>query len=75
MDIGKLIAVVETVAATIVPGASAAIAAGKAVLSLVQSVRPTLASDDATALDAALPALLAKMNADVDQALKDLGAA
>ncbi len=75
MDILKLIAVVKTVGATIIPGASAAIAAGEAVMDLVKSVRPTLASNDQAALDAALPDLLAKMNTDVDQAMKDLGAA
>lgn len=72
LDISKLIAVVKTVATTIVPGASAAIKAGEAVMDLVKSVRPTLTETDQAKLDAALPDLLTKMNHDVDQALADL---
>lgn len=71
-DFAKLLAVAETAAKAFVPGAPEAIAAAEAVIDLVDSVKPTLASDDQAALDAALGPLLAKMNADVDQAQKDL---
>ncbi len=72
MDISKLISVVESVAQSIVPGADAAIKAGEAVYALVQDIRPTLASTDQAALDASLPALLEKMNVDVDAAMAAL---
>ncbi len=74
-DISKLIDVVEKVAATIVPvatGMRPAIAAGEAVIALIKNIRPTLNESDQAKLDAALPALLVKMNADVDQAEADL---
>lgn len=70
--LSQLINLAKTVAAAVLPGTSEAIAAGEAVLDLVKAVRPTLSATDQTALDAALPDLLNKMNADVDQALKDL---
>jgi hypothetical protein len=72
-DLSKLIAVVQTTAKAMVPGAPAAIEAGKAVLDLVQSVAPTLAETDQRKLQAALPPLLSKMNHNVDQAVRDLG--
>lgn len=70
--LSQLINLAKTVAAAVLPGTSEAIAAGEAVLDLIKTVRPTLSATDQTALDAALPDLLNKMNADVDQALKDL---
>lgn len=73
MDITKLIAVVKATAAAFIPGSEVAIAAGEAVIDLVKDVRPILTSTDQTALDAALPDLLTKMNIDVDQAIVDLG--
>ena len=72
MDVNKIIAIAKTVAEAVVPGAPAAIAAGEAVLDLVRDIRPTLAETDQDKLDAALPALLAKMNRDVDEAIADL---
>ncbi len=74
-DVSKLIDVVEKVAATIVPvatGMGPAIAAGEAVIALIENIRPTLNESDQAKLDAALPALLTKMNSDVDQAEADL---
>lgn len=71
-DLSKLLAVLKTVAPLVLPGSPAALAAGEAVLDLAKALRPTLTSPDQVALDAALPALLAKMNRDVDQALADL---
>lgn len=71
-DLSKLIAVIKTVAAAFVPGSAEAIAAGEAVIDLAKSIRPVLTSTDQAALDAALPDLLAKMNRDVDQAIRDL---
>lgn len=70
--LNTLIAVVKTAAAAYVPGATPAVAAAEAVIDLVKAVRPTLASHDQAALDAALPELLSKMNRDVDQAIADL---
>lgn len=70
--LSQLINLAKTVAAAVLPGTSEAIAAGEAVLDLIKTVRPTLSATDQTALDAALPDLLNKMNANVDQALKDL---
>lgn len=70
--LSQLINLAKTVAAAVLPGTSEAIAAGEAVLDLIKAVRPTLSATDQTALDSALPDLLNKMNADVDQALKDL---
>jgi len=72
MDITKLIEVVKTVAATVVPGAPAAVKAAEAVVALVKSVAPTLAEDDQRALQAALPTLLDRMNSHVDDAVRDL---
>ena len=71
-QINKLIAVIEATAKAFIPGAVDPIAAGKAVAELVKSLRPMLSSNDQAKLDAALPAVLAKMNRDVDQAVKDL---
>lgn len=73
MDISKLIDVVKATAAAFVPGAPAMIAAAEAVYELVKEIRPTLGEQDQAKLDAALPALLDKMNVDVDQAIADLG--
>ena len=72
MNFSDLLSVIKTVAVAVVPGTSQAIAAGEALLKLAKNVRPTLASTDQAALDAALPDLLAKMNRDVDQAIADL---
>ena len=72
MDVTKLIAVIRAVAAAMLPGSTEAIAAGEAVYELVKSVAPTLASDDQKALQAALPALLAKLDHDVDAAIAAL---
>ena len=71
-DVSKLISVVESVAEAVVPGADAAVKAIGAITALVESVKPTLSSTDQASLEAALPALLAKMNRDVDQAEADL---
>lgn len=71
-DLSKILAVVKSVAAVAVPGSTAGIAAGEAVIELVKSIRPTLTTTDQETLDAALPELLEKMDRDVDQAIKDL---
>lgn len=65
-------AVAEKVAESIVPGADKAIEAGKAVLALINSAKVTFATQDPTVLDAAIDTLEAKVNSDVDQAIKDL---
>jgi len=72
INLDKLLAVARTVAEAVVPGAPAAIAAGEAILDLAGDVRATLAESDQARLDAALGPLLATMNRDVDQALRDL---
>lgn len=72
IDITKLTAVIRATAATIAPGVPATIEAGRAVFELVKSVAPTLTENDQRALQAALPDLLTKMNAHVDQAVGDL---
>lgn len=71
-DVSKLISVVESVAEAVVPGADATIKAISAIIALVDNIKPELSSTDQAALEAALPALLAKMNSDVDQAELDL---
>ncbi len=71
-DFTKILAVVEATAKAFVPGISESIAAAEAVVDLAKSIKPTLNSTDQTTLDTALGPLLAKMNADVDQAEKDL---
>lgn len=73
INITKLIEVIRKTAEAIVPGAPAMIEAGEALLDFVQDVAPTLANSDQGELRAALPALLEKMDRDVDQAVKDLG--
>ena len=72
MDLTLLLNVVKATAQAIVPGAGEAIAAGAAVIDYVRSVMPTLNSDDQETLAVALEPLLAKMNRDVDQAVRDL---
>lgn len=71
-DIEKLIAVIKSVAPVIDAAAPAAVAAAEAVYDFVVSVAPTLGEEDQRKLQQALPALLAKMNRDVDAAIKDL---
>ena len=68
----NLLAVARTFAVTFVPGVKSIEETGEALLGLIRAVRPTLDSSDQAALDAALPALLAKMNRDVDAAIADL---
>lgn len=68
----SVIAVVRAAAEQFVPGVARLENAAHAVVDFVKSVRPTLSSDDQVALDAELPDLLAKMNLDVDQAIRDL---
>ena len=72
MSIAKWIAAIKATANAIAPGIPATLEAANALLDLVQSVAPTLAQDDQRALQAVLPALIAKMNADVDRAVSDL---
>lgn len=72
INLDKLLTVARTVAEAVVPGAPAAIAAGEAILDLARDVRPTLAESDQARLAEGLEPLLATMNRDVDQALRDL---
>lgn len=67
-----LIEAVKKTAAAIVPGAPEMVAAGEALFNYVKSIAPTLSEPDQLELQAALPALLTKMNRNVDQAMKDL---
>lgn len=68
----SIVAVVRAAAEQFVPGVARLENAAVAVVDFVKSVRPTLSSDDQVALDAELPDLLARMNRDVDQAIRDL---
>lgn len=72
MDVSKIIAVIKTVAPLVSPAAPNAIKAAEAVYDLAKSFAPTLAEDDQRKLQAALPDLLSRMNADVDEAIKAL---
>jgi hypothetical protein len=72
MKITDLISIVGGVAKGFVPGVAEFEEAAKAVINLAKDIRPTLASTDQAALDAALPGLLSKMNVDVDAAIAAL---
>lgn len=70
--LNTLLAVIDRTAHVLGPQAEGAVELGKAVLALAKDVRPVLDSAGQASLDAALPALLAKMDLDVDQAVRDL---
>ncbi|MEN9931444.1 MAG: hypothetical protein RIS17_17 [Pseudomonadota bacterium] len=70
--LNTMLAVIERTAAAIDPRADAAIKLGHAVVDLAKDVRQQLDSAGQASLDAALPALLAKMNEDVDAAIRTL---
>lgn len=72
MDIAKLIAIAQRAVETIVPGIPATIETAQSIIEIVRDIGGTLAEDDQRALQQALPALLAKMNRDVDRAVSDL---
>ena len=71
-DLSNFIAAARHLAQVITPAIPASIEAGRALLDLAQAVQPTLAEDDQRQLQQALPALLVKMNADVDAAIDAL---
>ncbi len=76
MNLTNLLAVVQatakSIAASVGPALPVAIAAGRAVLDLVNDIKPTLAEPDQAKLAAELPALLEAMNREVDAAVNDL---
>lgn len=70
--LNTMLAVIERTAAAIDPRAEAAFELGHAVVNLARDVRQQLDSAGQASLDAALPALLAKMNVNVDEAIRTL---
>ena len=72
INLDKLLTVARTVAKAVVPGAPATLAAGEAIFDFARSIRPTLSEADQAKLAEGLEPLLAVMNRDVDQALRDL---
>lgn len=68
----NILAVVRHVAERFVPGASDIEHAAASVIDLVRSIGPTLSSEDQAELAEGLEPLLAKMNADVDAAVRAL---
>lgn len=71
--VDNLLAVATATAKAIGPSLPAALEIGKAVKALAESIAPTLTETDQAKLQQGLPPLLSKMNANVDQAVKDLG--
>lgn len=71
-DLSNFIAAARHMAQVITPAIPASIDAGRALIALAEAVGPTLAEQDQRKLQAALPDLLAKMNADVDAAIEAL---
>jgi hypothetical protein len=70
--LNTMLAVIEHTARALSPDAGAAIELGHAVVALATDVRGQLDGAGQASLDAALPALLVKMNVDVDAAIRAL---
>lgn len=68
----SVLAVVKAAAEQFVPGVKSYEDVADAVIALVGKVRATLSETDQATLDAELPALLDKMNRDVDAAIAAL---
>lgn len=69
---GSIADVAEKVAATIFPGATEAIEAGKAVIGLANTAKTTFAEHDPAVLNAAIDKLRPLVNADVDAEIAEL---
>lgn len=71
-DLSNFIAAVRHMAQVATPAIPATLEAGRALVELAQAIAPTLAEADQRKLQAALPALLERMNVHVDAAVADL---
>jgi hypothetical protein len=69
---GSIATVAEKVAASIFPGATEAIEAGKAVLHLADTAKATFAEHDPAVLNAAIDNLRPLVNAHVDAEIAEL---
>lgn len=71
--ISGILDVASKVAPLIVPGAPVAIAAGKAVIDLIEATKAVVPEKDQPALQLRLDELQAKVNRHADQTLSSLG--
>lgn len=69
----SVLAVADKVAPTIVPGAGPALAAGHAVIDLINHTKEIVGTHDQAALNDRLDALQARVNAHADRTIDSLG--